>query len=763
MARLRTIYGDDLTVTALLQISEKEFLSRRGIGKLYVDRLRKLQRLLSEQICTESTKQVLSCAPNADIRNVPAKYAALYEKLKEFFPDLNTYADLCSISPSDFARFFGVGKRKVESLIQWQGQILSGVQVDQFDEAMVKQLDSYKLSSFFLSDAEQKLLTKHLRRGFSYEVLTPAYIMTLNAEDVISMDGYGKKSAKALQSLQFKIIEGLDSKSSQGILIPLRFGESLSLNELSPLIAEDLARFFDTLSGEEATIWSSRLGYLTEQLTLQELGDQFGVTRERIRQRAENMNESLLRGIRVCPQVLSEKLEGITRSDLLNQMHELRQVIHSDNALMRLLALIANVDSKELLQRFSPTVKMSALGDFFYLHSYPVSRAKLVSALQDELGGTEEETDIYLTTMNEVGLVQVSGDHVFPVGVGKDMAISHILAGYPGGLGWKEIAERVNNSCISRKTLSLERPDGTLNTSSYIFQSGHHTYSHVRYLGIGKSGITTILMDVKAALEKSPHKSIHLMTEYYAKLTEPAHDYYIIRYAVRNYGASCGLFFNGRSQADTVSMHPDVKAISQKEAIRRLFNESTAPLSLQQIALHIKSQAENHARFYISELMTAGEIVSIETNQFQSRKSAFREIDIEGVKEVITSLLKADNRTHHLSTIASQLNRMKGYDYSIRFWRAFIASYAGETGWFVKGMLVSAKEIEINGLSELVREASGYSQEDTIAWIQQRVCASRDIIKRAIYNVRDVQRNTPEMGIEEKGIASDIMEELFSL
>ena len=210
-------------------------------------------------------------------------------------------------------------------------------------------------------------------------------------------------------------------------------------------------------------------------------------------------------------------------------------------------------------------------------------------------------------------------------------------------------------------------------------------------------------------------------------------------------------------------MHPDVKAISQKEAVRRLFNESMTPLSLQQVAMHIKSQTEDHARFYIGELMAAGEIVSIETNQYQSRESAFREIDINGVKEVISGILKADDRLHHISAIAHHVNRMKRHDYSIRFWRTFAASFASEAGWFARGMLVSRKEIQISGLSELVRESSGYSQEDTIAWIQQRVCASRDVIKRAIYNVRDMPNDNAVAELEEKGLASSIMEELFSL
>src|SRR5688572_29901964 len=59
--------------------------------------------------------------------------------------------------------------------------------------------------------------------------------------------------------------------------------EALASDEIHELLAEKIHEFGRTLSGKEDVIFRERL-MAEEPKTLQELGDQFGVTRERVRQ-----------------------------------------------------------------------------------------------------------------------------------------------------------------------------------------------------------------------------------------------------------------------------------------------------------------------------------------------------------------------------------------------------------------------------------------------------------------------------------------------
>jgi hypothetical protein len=516
------------------------------------------------------------------------------------------------------------------------------------------------------------------------------------------------------------------------------------------------------LNGEELLIWTHRTGYQAEQLTLQELGDKLNVTRERIRQRAEKLNQLLCRGIRVNPEIFLEKLTQIKQSDVFGELTIFRNMFCNDAAMMRMMALISGTDYRTLTERFNPPVQNDILHKFLCLHPYPASRIKVLEALQQELEVDDDEAEVYLAGLIKKDFFQTKGGNLIPRKLPKEVAVCHVLAGYEQGLGWREIVSMVNSLGICRTELSSERSDQVLNSSSCIYQSDARIFSHIRFLNVNREDVFNILEDIKFELKKSPHKSIHLMTEYYSKLEGTKYDYYTVRHVARDFGQSQGVYFYGKSQADTVSLFPDSKILSQKEAVSRLFFSAKTPLSVEQIASHIRSQTEGHARFYIDKLLREGEIVSTEPDQYLSREKAFASINRGGVSKSILALITEDSRIHHISSLSRHLNRISHSSHSIRYWTAFLNAYADDYGWYAKRSLVSMWPVRVTGLIELVRQAPDVQGEDLIAWVQQRVCATRDAIKRAIHN-SGVLETQPDEGDSSVGLASDIMQELFEL
>ena len=315
--RLNSIYGPGLSIESLFRISASDFSNCKGVGETYLIRFKALKDLLYKRYCDDNP-QIFSEYPTEKITyDSKSSNTTLLKIIKKCFPKIKSYKDISTISPDEFTSYPGVGKKKVLELLQWQTQLKSNEKVYQEKASIIQQLENYRFSAFFLLPQEEKLLRKLHNLGIPHNEIIPSYIMKIEQSEMEKWDGFGVVFYKVLHSLQYRILESLTNKSSIGILIPNRFGHSLSLRELSPLIAEDLSNFYSILSGKNAIIWSARLGYQAKQMTLQELGLKLDLTRERIRQVSKRLNGLFLRGVRVHPDILQQKIKKGSSGNLV--------------------------------------------------------------------------------------------------------------------------------------------------------------------------------------------------------------------------------------------------------------------------------------------------------------------------------------------------------------------------------------------------------------------------------------------------------------
>jgi RNA polymerase sigma-32 factor len=68
--------------------------------------------------------------------------------------------------------------------------------------------------------------------------------------------------------------------------------EEVAFSQYQQLVAEKMAKFAERLRGKEQVIFEKRL-LAEEPLTLQEIGDQYGISRERVRQLEERLKKKL--------------------------------------------------------------------------------------------------------------------------------------------------------------------------------------------------------------------------------------------------------------------------------------------------------------------------------------------------------------------------------------------------------------------------------------------------------------------------------------
>jgi len=129
---------------------------------------------------------------------------------------------------------------------------------------------------------------------------TIAKRLDVPTEDVVQMD---RRLAAGDMSLDAPVNAAEGSTQSRVDFLPARMESADSVladAELGAMLREQLEAFGQTLKGKEAQIFHQRM-LTDEPRTLQELGDEFGVSRERVRQLEKRLQLKL-------KQYLSEKL-----------------------------------------------------------------------------------------------------------------------------------------------------------------------------------------------------------------------------------------------------------------------------------------------------------------------------------------------------------------------------------------------------------------------------------------------------------------------
>ncbi|DAC17234.1 MAG TPA: hypothetical protein D7I06_03590 [Candidatus Poseidoniales archaeon] len=644
-----------------------------------------------------------------------------------------------------------------DQLLKCQGKILT----NRFRIIELDKLNGYRLNFSRLTKNERKLIKKFVRQKIHIEEITPRFLMEQLPNKLISSARFGRNSDATLTSLQHKIRDFFDGVPELSrFLMSETHGHNMSLLEIGQDLLEDIEFFANTQPPKEKCIFLKRSGLGEDQLTLEELGNQFGVTRERIRQKEQRLLLDLHNSIRVAPGVLNAKIHETPITSVIAEMVDFRRAFSTDVACIRMLARLAGIDSKKLFQQHVPPISQTALDDFFCSTRPPFSKYDAQLFLQEEFNLEVNVAKQALTMLQKQGQLGIEGQIVYPQNAKKEVAIAYLLAKHPDGLDWIEVARKVNQLGLCRSQLSIERPDSILHTSSYIFQSGRSQYSHMCYFGLSKENIRHWLAKIRTALEQSAYSAMNLRAEYYETCDSPKPDYYRIRHVVRNFGVQAKIYFNGHSQTDTVSLEPVVSLVSQMEAIARILE--VQPMTIGAVAGHIHSQSEGHAWAYLCALISEGRVVRLDDSTFAAPSIAFSGINTEKIIEIIHSILAGDSRVHHIGVLSSQINRGTKVDLSPRLCKSLITAYAKQEKWCTRGYLVAKKPFEWTGLSDVVRDASDVQGEDLIAWVQQRVCASREVIKRAICNSGTRLAEAEKYSYSE-GLAADLMQELFEL
>jgi len=159
-------------------------------------------------------------------------------------------------------------------------------------------MNNWRMVKIGTTQAQRKLffnLQKERERleaeGFSPEPKLIAQHLGVKEEEVVEM-------TQRLTSRDLSVDTPLDNGDETATLLDFMADkrgtaeEEVAANEYRELMREKMAEFAKTLKGKEQVIFSKRL-LAEEPLTLQDIGDQYGISRERVRQLESRIKKKL--------------------------------------------------------------------------------------------------------------------------------------------------------------------------------------------------------------------------------------------------------------------------------------------------------------------------------------------------------------------------------------------------------------------------------------------------------------------------------------
>lgn len=179
-------------------------------------------------------------------------------------------------------------------------------------------MENWKLVKIGTTQAQRKLffnLTKEKERllslGYDPEPKLLAERLDVKKDEIIEM---AQRLGGWEVSLDAPVKE--DAKQDYGSFLPSSdraIDEQISLKERGELLREKLEEYRGTLSGKQRDIFDNRI-LAEDPLTLQELGDKYNISRERVRQIQEKI-------LMKAKEWLTEKIPNFEEnfSDLLNE------------------------------------------------------------------------------------------------------------------------------------------------------------------------------------------------------------------------------------------------------------------------------------------------------------------------------------------------------------------------------------------------------------------------------------------------------------
>ena len=698
----------------------------------------------------------------------PATLTDLVNKLINLHQKDISVKDVLSLTEHDLNGAEGFESSDTLSFYRLKDSLINNTEQTQIESVELNDT-SPKLNTINVTN-EFKALVNTLLNEFGNE-LTVAAVLNISVSSLENINGFGKGKVSKFFKFSDHLKQDLFSINHQEDSLQQIDDFDLPLDELEEHLIKDLETYFYQEESRDINILSRRLGVRCKSETLEEIGQSHEITRERVRQLESRAKKNFIAKLSISPKVIW----AITKSNLSELraplFATLRNNFPTDKNFYSFLEVCCDLKENEIKKITAPALNKSIFEEFWVWNKSPASIEDLSWYLHEnmniELAVAENQIAIWIND----GFIQKVGDEVKPLLLSKVPGITHALLDFPNGDSWQNIQNHANTKNITVGDFFTDRAEPSLGYGAdkeYLYQSGRGTYRHISYLNISETDKERILSIVLSKLNELKHEgreSVNLSVDIYQRLGL-ADDYYIVRHIIRAFGESVGIYFNGKSGADTISLASNFSLASQKSVLIDLFKKSLKPLSKKYVATKIRSQTLGHAGFYLDKLLTEGEIVRIDEMHYAHVENAFVDIDIETTLSLAFSYIDKEDRIIEGEKIQTHLNRHLDADFNKYLYIALLKSHAEASGkkYHYVHNLVSNSIIEYSSLSEICREAQKNTPNnvEAKAYVDSRLCIHEHVLKRCFHQVSTSNQlidNSPVKDVLEEPIEDEKTQE----
>ena len=666
----------------------------------------------------------------------PNQLANIVEKLLSLYQKDISITDVLSLTESDLERIENFESSDILSFYRLKEALKSNKTTANVEQPVIDD-DSPKLSTINVTN-EYRALVNTLLKEFG-ENITVNQVMEIGVPSLENINGFGKTKVNRFFEFTSHLKRGSFSVSHQEG-IPLQLEDfDLPLDELETYLINDLESYFSQEKTRDNDILSRRLGVNCNSETLEEIGKSYDITRERIRQIESKAKKNLIAKLSISPKVIW----AITKTNLSELraplFPSLREYFNTNKNFYAFLEVCCALKENEIRKVTSPNLNKAVFEEFWVWNKSPANVEDLSWYLHEnmniELAVAENQISIWV----QEGILEKNDEEIKPLALSKVPGITNALLDFPNGGTWQSIQNHATEKNIISGDFYSDRPENSYGYAAdkeYLYQSGRGTYRHISYLNISEDDKQQILNKVHSKLSEHKHSgrnSVNLHADIF-KPVGFSDEYFTVRHIVRAFGEPFGIYFNGKSGADTVSLDSEFSLASQKTVLIDLFKASLQPLSKKDVASKIRSQSLGHASFYLDKLLTDGDIVRIDETHYAHIDNAFINVDIEGTLSLAIDYIDRETRIIEGEKVQSHLNKHLDKEFNKYFYISLLKAHAsgfGKQYYFIQN-LISSTEIDYTGLSDICREALDRSstRDDAFEFVNQRVCVHKHVLSR---------------------------------
>ncbi len=538
------------------------------------------------------------------------------------------------------------------------------------------------------------------------DLVTVQDLINLDSSHFAELPSVGKLYALSLIKLQKQLPNLLFEQSEKFTSLNL-----IEFKEIDNVLIEDIESYLWTLDEMKTDIALSRWGFNHQHETLEEVAGRYKntegkpLTRERIRQIEQPINANLPFRLTIPPKILWANIRARMIEDLTVLLPKLAKCFATEKLFYALIELCCQVETGSISKIIFTKIHTEIIDSLFCSMPSPVAEEIIINELMSNYGYDKASAIHGINQLEKSHNIKVTEQGIYPMKLARGKAVAHILTSHPEGLPWKDIAKIVNVKGCASTQIDETRSTHGFNDSEYIYLCGKGTYRNLIFLDLEQFDIPEIMQHLIDYFKRKQITASHLHDYYYQTKGQRSEiEYFTLRHLVREYGEDYGLYFDGKSGSDSISLDPDSKRITQADVIIKVLNESTVAMTKQEIAERLKSKSLGHAGFYISNLMQEGKVVRVDKMVYTTTEKAFSNIDTDAVMQVIREILNVENVIVEADVFREYVNMELNLSYSKYIYAALLNTQLKELGLYRHNTLFSKSPIPYKNLLDMCKQ-----------------------------------------------------------